>query len=157
MPTASAPYLSLSATCACGAVTVRVDGTVRIMLLCACAECQKASGSGHAAAAFVEAGDLTLTGEVASFSRPADSGAVFTRRFCPRCGTPIFSTSNRAARFVMLPVGLFAGQNAWFRPTQLIFARTHQDWDVIASDLPHHLTYRDATQASKGSGEGASR
>lgn len=47
----------------------------------------------------------------------------------------------------MLPAGLFAGQNDWFRPTQMIFARTHQAWDAIAADLPQYLTYRDAAEA----------
>jgi hypothetical protein len=144
MPALSTPRLSLRATCACGAVAVRLDGAVRIMLLCACQDCQKSSGSGHAAVAFVEANEVGVTGEVTDYARPAESGAVLTRRFCPRCGTPIFSTSSRAARFVMLPAGLFAGQNDWFRPTQMIFARTHQDWDAIAADLPQYLTYRDA-------------
>lgn len=147
MPTASTRRLSLAAACACGAVAVRLDGAVRIMLLCACQDCQKSSGSGHAAVAFVEAGEVSVTGEVTVYARPADSGAVMTRRFCPRCGTPIYSTSSRAERFVMLPAGLFAGQNDWFRPTQMIFARTHQAWDAIAADLPQYLTYRDAAEA----------
>ena len=145
----SRPRLSLRAVCACAAVEVRLNGAIRVMLLCACADCQKASGGGHAAVAFAEAGDVSVVGETSDFSRPADSGAVLTRHFCPRCGTPIFSTSSRAERFVMLPVGLFAGQNEWFRPTQMIFARTHQEWDVIASGLPQYLTYRDGGEASK--------
>ena len=41
-------------------------------------------------------------------------------------------------------VGLFgAAAAAWYQPNQLIFARTHRDWDLIDDALPHHQTYRD--------------
>lgn len=42
----------------------------------------------------------------------------------------------------MVPVGLFSGASAWFEPNQLIFARSHQEWDRIAEDLPRHEKYR---------------
>ena len=43
----------------------------------------------------------------------------------------------------MLPVGPVrrAGSD-WYVPNQLIFARSHRDWDAIADDLPQHATYR---------------
>jgi len=139
----SHPRLALTSACACGAVRVSLHGPAYVMLLCSCIDCQKSSGTGHSAVAFVNAEDFTVTGEVTSYTRPADSGAAFTRHFCPHCGTPIHGRSTRAPRFAMVPVGLFAGQNAWFRPNQLIFARTHQEWDAIASDLPQYLAYRE--------------
>ena len=43
----------------------------------------------------------------------------------------------------MLPVGLFGADAAWFVPNQLIFARSHREWDPIAADLPRHDTYRE--------------
>ncbi len=43
----------------------------------------------------------------------------------------------------MLPVGLFGAETDWFAPNQLIFARSHRDWDAIAEELPQHETYRD--------------
>lgn len=112
------------------------------MLLCSCEDCQKATGAGHSAAAFVDATDVTITGTLKSFARPADSGAILTRYFCPECGTPICGQSSRAPRFVMLQVGLFGAQTEWFEPNQLIFARSHRQWDQIAADLARHETYR---------------
>jgi hypothetical protein len=41
-----------------------------------------------------------------------------------------------------LGVGFFAGQNDWYEPNQLIFARSRQAWDLIADHLPQHETYR---------------
>jgi hypothetical protein len=137
------PVVDLSATCACGAVTVTVRGSVYSMFMCACEDCQKATGAGHSAIFVTDAGALTVTGETRSFGRPADSGAIFTRTFCPTCGTPISGRSSRAERSVMIPVGLFGRDATWYVPTQLIFSRSHREWDSIADELPRHATYRE--------------
>lgn len=119
-----------------------VRGPVVSMLLCSCLDCQRATGSGHASVALVPAQSLTLVGNAKSFDRPSDSGATFTRHFCPECGTPLYGQSSRAPDMRMIPVGFFAGQNEWFAPNQLIFARSQQEWDLVADHLPRHATYR---------------
>jgi len=143
----SRPRLDIVARCACGGVAVTVQGTAQAMLLCACEDCQKSSGTGHSTVVLVEANDFSVTGELSEYARPADSGATLTRHFCPTCGTPIYASSSRAFRMVMLPVGLFGADAAWFRPSQLIFARTHRDWDVIPDHLPRHERYRNSGKA----------
>ena len=45
-------------------------------------------------------------------------------------------------------IGFFGPQAGWFNPSQLIFARSHRDWDVIADHLPRHARYRDSTGTS---------
>jgi hypothetical protein len=141
------PIVDLSASCACGAVTVRFAGTVKSMFMCACEDCQKASGTGHSTVALAARGDVTITGEVQHFARPANSGATFTRSFCGICGTPICGQSSRAPHALMLPVGLFGKDTAWFAPNQVIFGRSHRDWDAIAEGIPHYRTYRDEEPA----------
>lgn len=137
------PIVDITAECACGAVSVRLSGKVLAMFMCSCEDCQKASGAGHSAVALATPSTVTVTGETKSFARPADSGATFTRNFCPRCGTPLYGKSSRAPDAVMLPVGLFAGANDWYVPSQLIFARSHADWDLIPDAIPQHQTYRE--------------
>jgi hypothetical protein len=113
------------------------------MLLCSCEDCQKATGTGHSAVAFANANDVTIDGWVRGFAKKANSGATFTRHFCPECGTPLYGKSSRAPRFTMLPVGLFGKETEWFEPTQLIFARSHREWDVVAEELEQHQAYRE--------------
>ncbi len=137
------PQLELSTRCGCGSVSVSVSGRVYAMLLCSCEDCQKATGTGHAAVAFANANNVTVDGPVKAFARTANSGATFTRHFCPECGTPLFGKSSRAPRFTMLPVGLFGKDTDWFVPSQMIFARSHREWDAIPEDLVQHQTYRE--------------
>lgn len=135
------PILDLTEPCACGALSLRLHGPVLSMLLCSCRACQKATGTGHASVALVNAASLTLSGTAASFSRPADSGATLTQYFCASCGTHLYAQSSRAPDIRLIPAGLFAGNTGWFVPNQLIFARSHQSWDTLPADLSRHETY----------------
>jgi hypothetical protein len=136
------PALDLTATCDCGAVSLAAQGRVVSMFQCACMHCQKASGSGHSSIVLFNADAIRVTGATKSHSRPADSGATFMRHFCPECGTTVFAQSSRAPALRIVPAGLFAGQNDWFVPNQLIFARGEAGWDLIDTHLPRYDSYR---------------
>ncbi|WP_354060743.1 GFA family protein [Devosia sp. 2618] len=138
------PNIDIAARCACGAISMAVRGEVVSMLMCSCLDCQRSTGSGHATVATVRTSALTVTGPTKSFDRPSDSGATFTRHFCPQCGTGLYGQSSRAPDLRMFLVGFFAVQNDWYAPNQLIFARSHQAWDLIDDHLPQHDTYRKA-------------
>jgi hypothetical protein len=135
--------INLRAPCACGSIEMAIDGPVLSMLMCSCLDCQRATGGGHSSIAIVPAQALSATGLVKAHARPSDSGAIFTRHFCPECGTPLFGYSSRAPHMRMFLVGFFAGENEWFTPNQLIFARSQQGWDFVADHLPRHQTYRE--------------
>ena len=139
----SRPIVDITASCTCGAVTVAVKGPVYAMFMCSCEDCQKATGTGHSTAALCNPDDVTINGEVTRYTRPANSGATFTRSFCPTCGTGVAGYSSLAPRAILMPVGLFGDQTDWFVPSQLIFSRSHRDWDLLAADLPRHATYRE--------------
>ena len=140
----SRPVIDVSAHCACGCVQVAIAGKVVSMLLCSCLDCQRATGTGHSTVALVPVDALTVVGTTKSFARPCDSGATFTHYFCPECGTPLHGQSSRAPDIRMIPAGFFAGQNGWFEANQLIFARSRQEWDLIADHLPQHQRYRES-------------
>lgn len=142
MTNSAHPDLNLSTQCDCGAITLAVKGSVMSMFLCACQNCQKITGSGHSSVVLLAADALKVVGATKSTSRPAASGANFTRHFCPECGTTIHAQSSRAPGLRIVPAGIFAGQNSWFEPNQLLFARSHPAWDVVADHLPRHETYK---------------
>ena len=138
------PDIDLTTRCDCGAVTLTASGQVISMFQCACENCQRVSGSGHSSVALIPADMILVTGATKTYSRPADSGATFTRHFCPECGTTMHARSSRAPGISILPVGIFTDHNDWFAPNQLIFARSHRDWDLIESHLPQHERYRES-------------
>ncbi|MGV8833031.1 MAG: GFA family protein [Devosia sp.] len=142
MTASTRPRVDLSNTCACGTITMAISGPIVSMFMCSCLDCQRATGTGHSTVALTPLAALTINGAAKSFARPAESGAVFRRHFCPDCGTPLHGQSSRAPDIAMIPVGFFAGNTDWYQPNQLIFARSQQAWDLIADHLPRHTTYR---------------
>jgi hypothetical protein len=142
MPVDPRPSIVADLSCACGCVSVHVEGRVKSMFMCTCRDCQKATGTGHSTVAAFASADVKIAGDVRVFSTGADSGATMRRGFCPGCGTPIYAQSSRAPSLVLMPVGLFGGAD-WFAPNQVIFARSHEAWDLVAPDLPQHATYRE--------------
>jgi hypothetical protein len=144
------PVVDLFAQCACGAVSISVTGPIKAMFMCSCEDCQKATGTGHSTVAVAEQASVEVTGEVRAYERPSASGAAFTRHFCPKCGTPLHGFSSRASRLVSLPIGLFGADADWYAPNQLIFARSHREWDIIAEGLPRYETYRESVHVRSG-------
>ena len=143
----SKQHLELSAQCDCGAVTLHLAGQVVSMFQCSCSNCQKVSGSAHLSVVLMPAEAVRTVGATKTYSRPADSGASFMRHFCPDCGTTVWAQSSRAPALRIVPAGMLAGQNHWFAPNQLIFSRTHPDWDLVEQQMPHYQTYRPESPA----------
>jgi hypothetical protein len=136
------PQIDQSSHCDCGAITLSVSGHAISMFQCSCRNCQTVSGGGHSSIMLLPSDAVHIVGATKSFARPADSGATFTRHFCPECGTTIAAESSRAPAFRIIPVGLFAGANDWYQPNQLIFSRIHPHWDFIDAEIPQHEAYR---------------
>lgn len=134
--------LNQSGSCDCGAVALIARSRIVSMFLCACINCQRATGSGHSAVVLLHRQAITVEGALRPYSRPAASGALFTRNFCAQCGSTVFAETSRAPGLAIVPVGIFAGENDWFKPNQLLFSKSHQDWDAVADNLPQHETYR---------------
>lgn len=134
--------LTETAQCACGSVSLTIDGPVLSMLVCSCRDCRKSTGTGHSTAVLMPVQAVSVSGEVKGHTRTAASGSAITRHFCPACGTPLYARTERAPKLMLLPAGLF-DDPAWFAPTQAIFSRSHLDWDTLSPDLEHSETYRD--------------
>lgn len=134
--------LTQTASCACGAVTLDVEGPVLSMLVCSCLDCRKSTGTGHSAVVLISTDAVTVSGTIKGHTRKAASGSEITRHFCPECGTPLFAKTARAPLLMLLPAGLFDNPD-WFSPRQAIFSRTHLEWDTLDVALPQYDTYRD--------------
>jgi hypothetical protein len=88
--------------CYCGAVRFQFSEAPIAVRACWCRDCQYlATGNASINAIFKTAG-LTLSGEVAEYVSTANSGNTMRRRFCPRCGTQLFSHSSARPEVVVV-------------------------------------------------------
>lgn len=124
----------VSGGCACGAVRYETSGTFAFSFQCHCRECQRATGTGHAPAFAIGADKTRLTGPVKYYGHVSDTGAPTNTGFCPECGSPIVSITERfPERFYFLFATL--DDPSCFEPEFAVFADLSPPWDPVPEKL----------------------
>ena len=121
--------------CHCGAVRYAVAAEPLMGGHCYCTTCQKLSGAGHAShLAFPEAA-VAVTGPVATYACPADSGATVTSGFCRTCGSPVWGRSTGMPGMLTLRAASL-DEPERFVPQLAVFTRSARGWDPPPAGLP---------------------
>ncbi len=109
--------VSRTASCACGQLSIEVEGEPLGVGVCHCLACQRRTGSVFAALASFAA-PFKVSGPATEYVRVGDQGARFRFRFCPVCGTNLFHTEEGYEQSsVSIAVGAFADPS--FPPPQV--------------------------------------
>jgi hypothetical protein len=97
--------LEISGGCRCGAVRYRSSAEPLMVRVCWCRDCQYfGAGSGTVNAVFAKA-SFSIMGEPSDYISLADSGNVMHRKFCPTCGTPLFSEAEARPQAIIVRAG----------------------------------------------------
>ncbi|PCJ73855.1 MAG: aldehyde-activating protein [Rhodobacteraceae bacterium] len=114
--------------CLCGAVTYMIDGPLRPVVSCHCAQCRKTSG--HYVAATSAARDqITIVGQVQWYK----SSETARRGFCPTCGSNLFWDG--AGANMSIHAGTLDGATG-LQTRGHIYVADKGDYYEIAGDLP---------------------
>ena len=127
--------MSFSGGCLCGAVRYTCDGEPAMAGHCHCEDCRRSSGSGHSSHLAVPAGTVKMTGEVRGYDRPAESGNMVTRAFCPVCGAPLFSRNAAMPDLIFLRASSLDDLEV-FQPQMHVFTARAASWDGPGGGLP---------------------
>ena len=97
--------------------------------ICHCTDCQRLSGSAFRVVVRVPGDTFKITaGEPTIYVKTAESGARRVQGFCPRCGTPIYSTAEGdELKFFSVRVGTVR-QRAALVPQVQIWSRSQLRW-----------------------------
>ncbi|MBF3200109.1 GFA family protein, partial [Pseudomonas aeruginosa] len=76
-------------SCLCGALRYRLSSPPRALSHCHCSQCRKAHGAAFASYGSVPVADLHIDRGADLLAAFSSSPAVL-RRFCSRCGSPLF-------------------------------------------------------------------
>ena len=80
--------------CHCGFIRYEGDADPAKAAICHCTDCQKLSGSAFRTIVPVSSDTFRMVaGEPTIYVKTGDSGSKRQQGFCPKCGSPIFSTS----------------------------------------------------------------
>lgn len=121
--------------CLCGAVRYESTGDPMIVGHCHCVDCRRSSGSGHCTHVVVPLDALALHGPVATYDRPADSGNVVSRSFCPTCGAPVLSRNDGMPDLAFVRASSLDDPDV-VTPTMIVYASRAPSWDHMDPALP---------------------
>jgi hypothetical protein len=120
--------------CLCGEVRYEFRGPPLTSIVCHCRMCQKASGAPFVALFYVDRGGVAVTkGHPAAYR----SSPEVTRRFCARCGSPVFFERSTRPDRIAIMAGSLDDPDA-FEPELQVCASSAVGWPARLGNVPGH-------------------
>jgi hypothetical protein len=86
--------MRIDGTCHCGFITIEGEADPERTQICHCTDCQTGTGSAFRVSIPVAGAAFKMTGQPTLYVKTtADSGRPRVQAFCPKCGSPIYSTT----------------------------------------------------------------
>jgi len=124
----------ISGGCSCGKARFSADADPTFVAVCHCNACQKSSGSAFAVIVAFPAPALVVTGEVTTFDSKGDSGLGKHYRFCPNCGSPVYSSVDAIPDMLMVRAGSL-DDPSWVKPAMEIQCDEKQRWVALGGEI----------------------
>lgn len=125
----------ISGQCACGSIRYTTTAAPKFTLICQCRQCQRISGSGHAAQFAVPVSKTTLAGEVSFYEQESDSGNTVSSGFCATCGNPILKKTTMAPELYFFHAATMDDPSR-FKPQMVVYQDSGQPWDHVDPQIP---------------------
>ena len=114
--------------CNCGAIRYKIEGNPVVVAQCHCKNCQRQSGSAFSVNLMVPVAGVTTTGELTTYEdRDTRSGNPVHRRFCGKCGSPIFSDLAEGNGMTIVKAGTLDDPTP-FAPVVSVWTSTKMPW-----------------------------
>jgi len=121
--------------CLCGAVTYKSENGPMLVGHCHCIDCRRSSGTGHATNIVIPEDGFSVSGEIKFYDRPADSGNIVSRGFCPDCGSALYS-KNDGMPGMVFPRASSLDDPDVAVPAIVVYASRAVGWDPVDPALP---------------------
>ena len=122
--------MKIDGRCHCGFITIEAEADPDKTAVCHCTDCQAGTGSAFRVNVPVPGDTFKMSGTPATYLKTtAESGKPRLQAFCPRCGSPIYSTTpgEGPQASYMLRVGILR-QRDQFVPRRQNWYRSALAW-----------------------------
>jgi hypothetical protein len=122
--------MKIDGRCHCGFITIEAEADPDKTAVCHCTDCQAGTGSAFRVNVPVPGDTFKISGTPATYLKTtAESGKPRLQAFCPRCGSPIYSTTpgEGPQASYMLRVGILR-QRDQFVPRRQNWYRSALAW-----------------------------
>lgn len=127
--------MKVEGACHCGEIRFEGEVDPQKVTVCHCTDCQVFSG-GPYRSSVPASGFRLLSGKPSVFVKTAESGNKRAQGFCPKCGSPIYSSpvdDDSAAKVVRTSL---LEQRDSLPPKRQIWTSSRQDWVNDLDALP---------------------
>jgi hypothetical protein len=127
--------MEVTGGCLCKQVRYRTTAAPIVTRVCWCRACQYlAAGAGSVNVCF-PSNAITIEGQMTDFRSIAESGNVTHRRFCPSCGTPLFSEAEVRPHLIFVRAGTLDNPEI-ANPAANIWTSSAPSWACMNESLP---------------------
>ncbi|QGN56422.1 GFA family protein [Novosphingobium sp. Gsoil 351] len=127
--------MAFTGRCLCGQVSYSASAGPVLSAICHCRNCQRQGGSAFSIIVGVPVGAVTVNGQRAVFADTSEAGGTIVRKFCPQCGSPMFSDASAMPELRYIKAGTLDDVST-FQPQIEIWRRSAQPWLELGGDLP---------------------
>jgi hypothetical protein len=121
--------------CLCRSVRYRITAAPIVTRTCWCRVCQYIGAGSATVNTCFPSNALSIAGEVRDYRSVADSGNVMHRRFCPACGTHLFSEAEARPHLIFVRTGSLDDPEL-ARPVATIWTSRAPSWACIDPAIP---------------------
>ena len=127
--------MEITGGCLCKSVRYRITAAPLVTRVCWCRVCQYLAAGNATVNTCFPSDAVAVEGEVADYSLIAESGNVMHRRFCPKCGTQIFSAAESRPHLVFVRNGTLDDREV-AKPSVTIWVSEAPSWACIDANIP---------------------
>ena len=127
--------MEVTGGCLCRQVRYRITAAPIVTRVCWCRLCQYLGAGSSTVNVCFPSNAITIEGEMKDYSNVADSGNVMHRRFCPSCGTALFSEAEARPHLLFVRAGTLDDPQV-AKPSATIWTSQAPTWACFDSKLP---------------------
>jgi len=127
--------MQIAGGCLCGSVRFRITAAPIITRACWCRLCQYLGAGSSTVNVCFPREAVAVEGETRDYRSVADSGNVMHRRFCPQCGTPLFSEAEARPHLIFVRAGTLDDPEI-AKPAATIWTSAAPTWACIDERIP---------------------
>lgn len=120
--------------CLCGQVSYILGASPLLTAVCHCRNCQRQSGSAFSIIVLAKTATVEIDGNLRTFLDKAENGASIERRFCPDCGSAMFSWQSSAPDRLIIKAGTLDDPSG-LRPSVHVWCASAQPWVAIPENV----------------------
>lgn len=113
--------------CLCAAVRYEMTAEPVMQAICHCKNCQRQAGSVLSVIIALPRDGIVIEGETTTYEDSGTSGLKVWRKFCPTCGSPLFTDAEGSPDLWFVKAGSLDDTN-WLSPQVQFWTRSRQAW-----------------------------